>query len=291
MSRLREIRDVLFDAVLSGALEVIQVKRSGEWNAAARDATELVTTADQLSDAAILSVFHARLPQIDSEISFYLEESGHHGLSSAKEVGADPLDGTNHFICAGTSYSVQAHYVEDGVPQIGVVFQPEVFLPLEETDRCLGRIVSAIRGEGAFMQRSEFAVDHFELNASRQVHRKLAPETKRFVACIPVSARMLPDERDRVRSIIGSDIVSVTTGVGGAGGNVMLTVFGGQQVYANFGAGLDLDLIPPQVIAVEAGLTVWGIDRKAPLWHVRKQPFLVAPSPQIAELFLAAAGY
>jgi 3'-phosphoadenosine 5'-phosphosulfate (PAPS) 3'-phosphatase len=70
----------------------------------------------------------------------------------------------------------------------------------------------------------------------------------------------------------------------------MLSIFGGQDVYANFGAGEDLDLIPPQVIAHEAGLTVWGLDRKLPVWHVAKQPFIVAPDAEIAERFLLAAG-
>jgi hypothetical protein len=61
-------------------------------------------------------------------------------------------------------------------------------------------------------------------------------------------------------------------------------------VYANLGAGEDLDLIPPQVIALEAGMTVWGVDRTPPIWNVRKQPFIVAPNPKIAEAFLQAAG-
>jgi hypothetical protein len=71
----------------------------------------------------------------------------------------------------------------------------------------------------------------------------------------------------------------------------MMVILGGQHVYANLGAGEDLDLIPPQVIAEEAGLTVWGIHRHPPVWTVRKQPFVVAPSPQIAEDFLRAAGF
>ena len=87
-----------------------------------------------------------------------------------------------------------------------------------------------------------------------------------------------------------SGLIAASTGVGGAGGNVMITVFGGQHVYANFGAGEDLDLIPPQVIAEEAGLTVWGFNRRSPVWQVRKQPFIVASSPEIAEQFLQAAG-
>lgn len=291
MSKLREIREVLFDAVLSGGLEIVNVKRSGDWEASSKDPTELVTTADRLSDAAILGILRDRLPAIDPGVSLHLEESGRHGAPSTKEVGADPLDGTNHFVCGGTAYSVQAHYVEDGIPMIGVVFQPEVFLPLDETEGCMGRIVSAISGEGASVQRTELVDGEFVLGPSRVVHRKQVPETGRYVACVPVSARMLPEERDRVRRILDSGIVSVTTGLGGAGANVMMAIFGGQRVYANFGSGVDLDLIPPQVIAQETGLTVWGIDRKPLVWHTRKQPFIVAPSPQVAELFLSAAGY
>jgi hypothetical protein len=37
-------------------------------------------------------------------------------------------------------------------------------------------------------------------------------------------------------------------------------------------------------------MTVWGVDRTPPIWNVRKQPFIVAPNPQIAERFLQAAG-
>jgi len=70
----------------------------------------------------------------------------------------------------------------------------------------------------------------------------------------------------------------------------MMAIFGGQHVYANFGAGDDLDLIPPQVIALEAQMTVWGVDRRPPVWNMRKQPFIVAPNRDVAERFLQAAG-
>jgi 3'-phosphoadenosine 5'-phosphosulfate (PAPS) 3'-phosphatase len=70
----------------------------------------------------------------------------------------------------------------------------------------------------------------------------------------------------------------------------MMAIFGGHEVYANFGAGDDLDLAPGQVIALEAGLTVWGSDRRPPVWHVRKQTVIVAPDDEIADQFLRAAG-
>jgi 3'-phosphoadenosine 5'-phosphosulfate (PAPS) 3'-phosphatase len=289
--RLNEIADVLVDAVLAGGREILAARLAGNVEARYKDAKELVTVADQRSDAAILEVFQTRLSAIDVAISFHLEESGVTGKPGAKVAGADPLDGTNHFAADGISYSVMAHYVEDGVPLVGVVFQPEVFLPLAETESCIGRLVWAISGEGAFVRRSEFRVDKFVLSEPRRIVKRSVPRKRAYVACVPFGSKMDDEGRERAARVHASGIIAATTGVGGAGGNVMLSVFGGQDVYANFGAGEDLDLIPPQVIAHEAGLTVWGLDRKLPVWHVRKQPFIVAPDAEIAERFLQAAGF
>ena len=282
--------EVLTAAVTRGAVEVLAVRPAGVLGGQYKDATELVTQADRRSDEVMLRIFEERFGKLDPSISFKLEESGVTGTQGARWVGADPLDGTNHFAAGGTSYSVQAHYVEDGVPLAGVVFQPEVYLPLAEHAACLGRIAYATRGGGAITQRSEYTGEGFTFTAPRALRKAELVEVKRYVSCVPMSTKMTPEEWKRAERVLGSGIVAVTTGVGGAGGNVMLTIFGGQHVYANFGAGEDLDLIPPQVIAVEAGMTVWGVDRREPVWHARKQPFVVAPNEEIAAAFLTAAG-
>jgi 3'-phosphoadenosine 5'-phosphosulfate (PAPS) 3'-phosphatase len=185
---------------------------------------------------------------------------------------------------------VQAHFVEDGIPLVGVVFQPEVFLPLQESAAPIGRLVSAIRGGGAFARRSRYRRERFVLTSERRVVHTPRPSPAGFVACVPMSTKMSPSEHEMARRVHNSGIVAVTTGAGGAAANVMMAVFGGHHVYANFGAGEDLDLIPPQLIALEAGLTVWGIHRNAPVWNLRKQPVIVAPDPESAEAFLKAAG-
>jgi 3'-phosphoadenosine 5'-phosphosulfate (PAPS) 3'-phosphatase len=284
------ILEILTDAVLAGAQCVLSVRSTGQIGAVYKDRTELVTEADKQSDAAILAIFRERFPKVDSSISFHLEESGVSGVQRSHRVGADPLDGTSHFASGGTFYSVQAHYIEDGVPLVGVVFQPEVFVPLSETPNCMGRFSSAIRGGGAFVSRSEFTGSGFILGARRKIVARPAPETRAYVCCVPVTGKMNDSEKARARRVHESGLVGAATGVGCAGGNVMMVLFGGQDVYANFGSGDDLDLVPPQVIAEEAGLTVWGPNRRSPVWHVRKQPFIVAPSPRIAEMFLTAAG-
>lgn len=289
-ANLPAILEVLQDAVLRGGAEVLKARQQQTVQASYKDARELVTTADRSSDAAILSVFHNRLPSIDPELSFQLEESGTHGSTGPKWVGADPIDGTNHFAAGGNLYSVQAHYVEDGIPLIGVIFQPEVYLPLSESETCIGRIVWAVRGGGAHVSRTEFRDGRLHRQSVRSLHKISTPETRTYVACVPMSTKMSADEAERARRVWESGIIAVTTGAGGAGANALMTIFGGQHVYANFGAGDDLDLIPPQVIAEEAGVTVWDRHRQSPVWHAKKQPVIFAPSPAIAESFLQAAG-
>ncbi len=287
---LDEIREILTEAVIRGALEVLRVRLGGTVAATYKDATELVTEADQRSDAAILEVFKHRFPLLDPEISFRLEESGDTGTPGLKLAGADPLDGTNHFACGGSLYSIQAHYMENGVPLVGMVFQPEAYLPLAETPDCVGRLAWAARGCGAWVLRSTFTGVSFSFAEPSRLRKRTIPSTRTFTACIPLSSKMTPEERGRATRALSSGLVASTTGTGGAGGNVMMTVLGGQQVYANFGAGTDLDLIPPQEIAEEAGLTVWDLRRRPPVWNVSKQPFVVAVTPEIAEAFLQAAG-
>jgi hypothetical protein len=67
---------------------------------------------------------------------------------------------------------------------------------------------------------------------------------------------MSPEERDRAIKLLCSGLMAMTNGTGGVGGIILMAIHGGQHVYAIFGAGEDLDLIPLQVIAEEAGMTV-----------------------------------
>ena len=291
MTPNHKILSVLTEAVTAGAREVLAVKLGGTIGARIKHGRELVTEADKRSDAAILRIFIARFPAIDPEICFHLEESGTTGVASQKIAGADPIDGTNVFACGSNLYAVQAHYVENGIPQVGVVFQPEAYLPLEESEHCTGRMVTAIRGEGAFTRRSEFTGAGFEFGEPRKLNARPAPDGKAYVACIPYGTKMGDSGRAAVRKVQESGLIASATGAGSAAANVMLVVFGGQHVYGNFGAGEDLDLIPPQVIALEAGFTVWNEQRVEPVWHVRKQPFIVASNEAVADLFLRAAGF
>jgi 3'-phosphoadenosine 5'-phosphosulfate (PAPS) 3'-phosphatase len=287
---LDQILNVLIDATVAGARAVVDVRRRGAVEARYKTGSELVTEADDRSDAAMLAILTPRLRAIDPAISVRLEESGSSGPQAHRHVGADPLDGTSHFAAGGSLYAVQAHFVEDGVPLVGVVFQPEVFLPLAESEQCVGRLVYAVRGSGAFMRRTDLGSDTFQMSEPRPVVRRPPPGRRTFVAAVPITTKMSAAERATAHRVYESGLVAASMGTGNAGGNVMMVVFGGEDVYANLGAGEELDLAPPQVIAEEIGLTVWGPDRRPPVWHTRKMPVLFAPDGETAERFFRAAG-
>jgi 3'-phosphoadenosine 5'-phosphosulfate (PAPS) 3'-phosphatase len=84
MPLLDQIRDVLVDAVLAGAAAILKVRGCCNLGVRIKSGRELVTAADEASDAAILSVFQLRLTALDPSISFYLEESGATAAASRK---------------------------------------------------------------------------------------------------------------------------------------------------------------------------------------------------------------
>lgn len=291
--RTARVLRLLIDAVTCGAREVLAVRQAGSLAVTYKENKEMVTDADRRSDAAMRAILEEGIAtklETTIPIALLLEESGSTGMPSRNWIGADPLDGTAHFATGGSYYSIQAHYVEGEIAKVGVVFQPEVYLPLMESRHCLGRMAYAIRGIGAFYQRTELTTGSFELGPTRRIRRRPTLDTGTYVACVPLSPKMSCEDRSRALKALEGGIVTATTGTGGAGGNIMLTIFGGQEVYANFGAGNDLDLIPPQVIAEECGMTVWGSDRRPPVWNIRSQPVVVAPTEAIADRFLRAAG-
>ena len=143
---LKQMMEILSSAVMCGAAEVLASRQEGRLEISYKESDELVTIADRRSDAVIRSIFEAQLPALLPGISFHLEESGGPDILTSRRAGADPLDGTDHFAAGGNSYCIQAYYVEDGVPRIGVILQPEVFLPLAESTECIGRLVYATKG-------------------------------------------------------------------------------------------------------------------------------------------------
>lgn len=82
---------------------------------------DLVTAADKASEKAILEVLRRHVP----EHGILAEESGKLGDSTSRYLWAiDPLDGTTNFAHQYPPFGVSIGLLIDGIPQVGVVFDP-----------------------------------------------------------------------------------------------------------------------------------------------------------------------
>lgn len=94
-----------------GKLENIQEKRPGD----------LLTEADKASEEQVLAVIRRHFP----DHAILAEESGQLGEQTAKYLWAiDPLDGTTNYAHQYPFFSVSIGLLIDGVPQVGVIFDP-----------------------------------------------------------------------------------------------------------------------------------------------------------------------
>ncbi|HUG71673.1 MAG TPA: inositol monophosphatase family protein [Pirellulaceae bacterium] len=107
---------------------------------------DLVSEADLASQVAIHEVIHAAFPDHD-----FLGEEGNGCATEERKSEfrwiVDPLDGTVNYVHGLPAYSVSVALEHRGEVQAGVVYDPIA-------DECF----SAVRGEGAFLNRERISV-------------------------------------------------------------------------------------------------------------------------------------
>jgi myo-inositol-1(or 4)-monophosphatase len=109
---------------------------------------DLVTIADQESEAGILKVLQQHLP--DHQI--LAEESGKLGNQNSKYLWAiDPLDGTTNFAHQYPFFAVSIGLLIDGIPSVGVIYDPYH-----------DELYSAVQGGGATCNGKKIQVSNTE---------------------------------------------------------------------------------------------------------------------------------
>lgn len=146
MSTRPNLEELITLAVAAGR-EIMLVRTAG-FEAMDKLDGSPVTIADQRAEAVI----EAGLKRLAPEIPMIGEESVADGRipeTGARFFCVDPLDGTKDFIAGATGeFTVNVGLIEDGVPQVGVVFAPatgELFAG--EPGRALKGRFDALSGE------------------------------------------------------------------------------------------------------------------------------------------------
>lgn len=137
---------VAIEAALAGGV-ILKSYYGREFRIAFKGELDLVTQADTESEAEVLSILRARLP----EVSILAEESGVSDRDLEHRFIVDPLDGTTNFAHAYPMFAVSIGYEEAGLVRAGVVYDP-----IRE------ELFTAEKGRGAFLNGSKLDVSTTE---------------------------------------------------------------------------------------------------------------------------------
>jgi 3'(2'), 5'-bisphosphate nucleotidase len=188
---------------------------------------EPVTAADREANELILAALLAAFPH-DAILS---EEAPAIGAyrTAARAWMVDPLDGTRDYVRGLDGFSVMIGLALDGVPALGVVYQP------------LGeRLYRAVRGQGAVLEEPG---DETRLTVSRT--------TDPGRALLVSSASHRTEMIDAVRAALG---IKDEIRLGSVGLKLGLIASGTRDLYVNPSQHSKLwDVCAPEAILAEAG--------------------------------------
>lgn len=101
--------------------KIMEIYNSDDFDVKLKSDDSPVTVADEAADAIISAGLRAAFPDV---MLVTEEQAESHKAKGDTFLIVDPLDGTKEFIHRRGDFTVNIAYVENGVPQRGVVFAP-----------------------------------------------------------------------------------------------------------------------------------------------------------------------
>ncbi|MFD1913567.1 3'(2'),5'-bisphosphate nucleotidase CysQ [Halodurantibacterium flavum] len=118
-------RQHLVDCFRALALEagekIMEIYEAPDFDVRAKSDDSPVTAADEAADAIIAEGLAQAFPDI---LVITEEQASTHSQGADRFIIVDPLDGTKEFVQRRGDFTVNIAYVENGVPQLGVVYAP-----------------------------------------------------------------------------------------------------------------------------------------------------------------------
>ncbi len=101
--------------------KIMEIYNSDDFEVKSKSDDSPVTAADEAADALISAGLRAAFPQVPLITE---EQAATHSLDVRTFLIVDPLDGTKEFVKRRGDFTVNIAYVDNGVPQRGVVYAP-----------------------------------------------------------------------------------------------------------------------------------------------------------------------
>lgn len=106
---------------LQAGARIMQVYESPDFAVKSKSDSSPVTEADEAADAIISAGLRAAFPDVTLITE---EQADSHALTASTFLIVDPLDGTKEFVQRRGDFTVNIAYVENGIPQRGIVYAP-----------------------------------------------------------------------------------------------------------------------------------------------------------------------
>jgi 3'(2'), 5'-bisphosphate nucleotidase len=217
--------------------EILEVYRSGDFQAEAKGDKSPLTIADKNAHRSIVSVLKA------SNIPVLSEEGKEIPYEERKNWQyfwmVDPLDGTKEFIKRNDEFTVNIALIHEGKPILGVVAVPVT-----------GDVYYASAGNGAYLKRNGKEV--------KLAHRQPVDLSKSGLRVVASRSHMNPETQEFIDKLRESTLVSA-----GSSLKFMLLAEGKADVYPRYAPTMEWDTAAAHAIVLETGQTVteYGSDR------------------------------
>ncbi|MBO9395203.1 3'(2'),5'-bisphosphate nucleotidase CysQ [Shimia sp. R9_2] len=112
---------VMRELAIEAGAKIMEIYEAADFDVKVKSDDSPVTAADEAADALISAGLRAAFPDV---MLVTEEQADSHKAKGDTFLIVDPLDGTKEFIHRRGDFTVNIAYVENGVPQRGVVYAP-----------------------------------------------------------------------------------------------------------------------------------------------------------------------
>ncbi len=257
--------DILIPTIRSLAIEagakIMEIYNADDFEIKTKSDDSPVTAADEAADAIISAGLRAAFPDV---LLVTEEQSESHTVKGDTFLIVDPLDGTKEFIHRRGDFTVNIAYVENGVPQRGVVYAPareRMFFTQADGQAVeeVGEFDPATVGETKPMNVAESDNAALLVVASKS---HLTDETKDYIAKYEVA-----------------DFKSA-----GSSLKFCLVATGEADIYPRVGRTMEWDTAAGHAVLLGAGGQVVRFDDHSPLVYGKEDfanPYFIAYAPGV----------
>ena len=241
---------------------IMDVYNGPDFEVKSKSDTSPVTVADEAADEIISAGLRAEFPDV---VLITEEQAASHAQSASTFLIVDPLDGTKEFVQRRGDFTVNIAYVENGVPQRGVVYAP-----------AQGRLFYT-RADGVSVEETgDFAKD---LAGAMTVMSVTKPDNSALMVVASKSHRDTATD-DYIAKYKVKDMKSA-----GSSLKFCLVATGEADLYPRLGRTMEWDTAAGDAVLRGAGGHVVRFDDHGPLVYGKPgwdNPFFIAYAPGVA---------